>query len=91
MDGTIYLLHFDRPLAHAKHYLGWTEHLEERLDCHRRGDGARIMAVLAEQGIGWRLVRTWKGDRNLERRLKNRKETPQLCPCCNPRAERLAH
>jgi hypothetical protein len=38
-------------------------------------------------GIGFQLVRTWEGDRTLERTLKNRHNAPaRLCPLC--RAER---
>ncbi len=29
-------------------------------------------------------VRTWSGDKTLERRLKNRKKARLLCPVCNP-------
>lgn len=31
---TIYLLHFDKPLHHAKHYLGLADDLEARLARH---------------------------------------------------------
>ena len=30
--GVIYLLHFDQPYRHARHYTGWTEDLLDRLD-----------------------------------------------------------
>ena len=59
---TVYLIHFDTKLAnHAQHYLGWADDLQARLECHRRGNGARLMAVITEKGIGWRLARTWPG------------------------------
>ena len=87
---TVYLLHFETKLAHAQHYLGSTDNLEARLNCHRQGNGARLMAVVAQQDIPWRLARTWAGDRALERRLKHRKEGPRLCPICNPHAARRA-
>jgi site-specific DNA-cytosine methylase len=32
--GTVYLLHFDRPYKHARHYLGWAESLDARLAVH---------------------------------------------------------
>ena len=83
---TVYLLHFETKLAHAQHYLGSTDDLENRLACHRKGNGARLMAVVTALGITWRLARTWPGDRALERRLKRRKEGRRLCPICNPRA-----
>lgn len=83
INGTVYLICFDRPFRHARHYLGWTEGpVAKRMDRHRRGDGARLLAALKRAGIGWELVRTWPGDRALERKLKNRKCSKQLCPKC---------
>jgi len=83
----VYLIHFDRPLSHAKHYLGFTEDITSRLEAHAAGQGARLMQVLKERGITWRLARTWDGDRRLERQLKNRKESPRLCPICRQHGE----
>jgi hypothetical protein len=37
-----------------------------------------------ERGIGFEVVRCWVGGRDLERRLKSRKEGPALCPVCSP-------
>jgi hypothetical protein len=39
--------------------------------------------VAKERGIGFRLVRTWSGDRSLERTLKNRHNSKKLCYCCD--------
>jgi len=83
---TICLLHLDKPLRHARHYVGLADDLDARLERHASGNGARMLAVCRERGITWQLVRTWQGDRNFERRLKNRRETPRLCPVCNPKA-----
>ena len=80
--GTIYLIHLDRPYHHARHYLGLAKHLESRLAHHRNGTGARLLEVVGEAGIGWRVVRKWRGSRGDERRLKNRKDSPRLCPIC---------
>lgn len=81
--GTVYLIHFDKKLSHAQHYLGYTGgDLEVRLERHRAGSSARLMQVIKEKGIGWRLVRTWAGGRKLERKLKRRKNSPKLCPLC---------
>jgi predicted GIY-YIG superfamily endonuclease len=85
-EGTVYLLHFDRPYRHARHYVGWASDLDGRLEHHRKGTGARLMAVIAAAGIGFVLARTWPGDRTLERRIKNRHETPRLCPVCRGEA-----
>ena len=83
---TVYLLHFEEKLAHAQHYLGSTDDLEARLACHRKGNGARLMQVITEQGIAWRLARTWPGGRRQERALKRYKASPRLCPICNAHA-----
>jgi predicted GIY-YIG superfamily endonuclease len=79
---TIYLLHLDTPLRHARHYVGLADDLETRLERHASGQGARMLAVCRERGITWQLARTWQGNRKLERQLKNRKEAPKLCPIC---------
>jgi len=86
---TVYLIHFDEPIGdtdnprgQAQHYLGYADDLEARLERHRAGNGARLLEVCKERGITWRLVRTWSGDRKLERRLKNQKNSPKLCPIC---------
>jgi predicted GIY-YIG superfamily endonuclease len=84
---TVYLLHFDSPISKhhtAQHYIGWTEQpLENRLEVHKQGNGARFTQVANERGIRYQIVRTWKGNRKLERKLKNRKNSPKLCPICN--------
>jgi predicted GIY-YIG superfamily endonuclease len=80
---TIYLLHLDKPLRHARDYVGLADDLDARLERHASGQGARMLAVCRERGITWRLVRTWQGGRKFERQLKNRKETPALCPICS--------
>jgi predicted GIY-YIG superfamily endonuclease len=82
----LYLIHTDRKLHHAGHYLGWTTDLGLRLDAHLRGDGARLVEAYNQNGIHWRVVRIWpEGTRVDERRLKNQKHGPRLCPVCNPR------
>lgn len=89
--GTIYLLHFDRPYFHATHYLGWAKpgNLERRLEAHRNGNGANLMAVIRQAGIGFELARTWHGDRYRERRLKTMGGKSRMCPTCM-RARRAA-
>ncbi|MEW6770040.1 MAG: endonuclease [Bacillota bacterium] len=83
----VYLLHFERAYKHARHYLGFVngaESLEQRLKRHRRGDGAKLVKAVVQAGIGFELARVWPdGDRHLERQLKNRKESPRLCPICS--------
>lgn len=84
----VYLLHFNRRYRHAGHYLGYTTNLNKRLEQHRKGQGARLLEVIKGAGVGFMLVRTWsKGTRKLERRLKNGKNSPKLCPICNSKVK----
>jgi predicted GIY-YIG superfamily endonuclease len=84
--GVCYLLHFHQLIAPGKHttrhYLGYAEDLERRIKEHRAGQGARLTEVAKERGITFSLVRCWIGDRKLERKLKNLKNGPKLCPLC---------
>ena len=82
MNGTVYLLHFDQPYRHARHYTGWTNQLTNRLVKHANGDGARLMEVIATAGIGWQLARTWPGTRTRERQLKRQGGASRRCPLC---------
>ena len=83
---TVYLLHFSGPIAPgrhtAQHYLGFTDDLERRIEEHRTGAGARLCEVAKERGLTFAVVRTWDGDRQLERKLKNMHAGPKLCPIC---------
>lgn len=85
--GYCYLLHFSAPIAPGahtcQHYLGYTSRrVSERINEHRSGRGARLTQVARERGITFTVVPTWRGTRSDERRLKNRKEGPHLCPIC---------
>ena len=85
---SIYLLHFTariNPARPAQHYLGIAADLDIRLAEHASGHGARLTQVALERHISWELARTWEGpqaSRKLERKLKLRKNSPQLCPIC---------
>lgn len=89
--GTVYLLHFDRPYRHARHYCGWTTNLAERLATHRAGQGARLIDVITTAGIGFRLARTWSGARARERQIKRQGGLSRCCPLCGvrPRTPRV--
>lgn len=82
----VYLIHFDKPLHHAQHYIGYAnESLEQRIKRHRSGDGSKLMRAVTRAGIPWRVVRTWQdGSRDFERQLKQGKHSSRLCPICNP-------
>lgn len=85
MNGTVYLIHFEQPVSKnhtTQHYLGFSEDLDMRLFQHLHYPAPRLMQVVKERRIRWALARTWEGDRHFERKLKNRKNAPQLCPIC---------
>ena len=90
---TIYLLHFDQPIAPGRHscqhYIGSADDLDARLRKHQHSPDARLLQVAKQRGISFDVVRTWQGDRQLERKLKNQKQAPMLCPIC--RNERKRH
>lgn len=80
----VYLLHFDRPYQHAKHYIGYAKNVKARVESHRNGtSGARLMSVIREAGIGFVVAKTWaKGTKKFERQLKNRGGASRICPIC---------
>src|SRR6185369_4740006 len=81
----VYLIHFAKPLGHARHYIGTTRAYQSRMRAHRSGRGASILRACNERDINWRVVRKWFGSRKLERRLKARKSAASLCPVCSRR------
>lgn len=86
-----YLLHFDRPICDShptQHYLGSSIKLERRINKHEDNPDARLLQIAKERGIGFTVVKVWVGGRELEKKLKARKNAPCMCPIC--RAERKA-
>lgn len=85
VPGTIYLIHFETPLKHAKHYLGWTEgDVSKRLWTHCNGDRggpSKLVQAVRRAGIRLAVVRTWRGTRRDERRMKQRGKS-RMCPVC---------
>ena len=90
----VYILHLDTPLDQgpdprtgkpraAKHYVGFAERLQERLEQHAKGHGARMMQVCWERGIGFQLARVFEqSGRTFERKLKNTNNVARYCPIC---------
>jgi hypothetical protein len=81
----IYLIHFDNPFHHARHYIGFCEdgNIDSRLARHKAGNGSRLIRALNKAGIDYSIVRIWPdGDRNMERKLKNQKNSKRFCPVC---------
>ncbi len=82
-EGVVYLIHLSRAYRHARHYLGWTQNLEQRLAEHRAGRGSPLLAAAVADGIELELAATWSGDRYDERRRHRMKNSPaRLCPIC---------
>jgi hypothetical protein len=84
--GIIYLLHFEPPYKHAKHYLGWASDRSwvERLAQQVNGLAkcANLVRVALDTGCTVTVARIWEGvDRNRERRMKNWGKS-HLCPIC---------
>ncbi|MDQ6637434.1 MAG: hypothetical protein M3Y62_06555 [Candidatus Dormibacteraeota bacterium] len=82
--GVIYLLYFDRPFGHARHYLGSAVQLEQRLDEHHSGSSARLIFWAARAGLSGQLTRTWAGGRPRERQLKAQGGHSRHGPICRP-------
>jgi predicted GIY-YIG superfamily endonuclease len=79
----VYLIHFERPYHHARHYVGYTNDLADRIEQHRAGSGSRLLRAVSAAGIGFQVAWIWRsGSRRFERMVHRRKNTPKLCPLC---------
>ena len=92
---TVYLLHFEKPISPnhtCQHYLGVANDLEARIRHHRRGTSkVRLLEVAKERGIDFVVARTWDGGKELERKLKGRKNSFDLCPICRQEVSKTSH
>jgi hypothetical protein len=82
----VYLLHFDPPYRHARHYAGYTteDDVMYRIERHYAGTGAKLTAAAVAAGTRLVLARQWIGaPRKFERHTKKR-GMARLCPICNP-------
>lgn len=80
--GTLYLLHFDRPFGHARHYLGFSTDLDARLAAHASGRGANLLRHVRAAGIGWTLVKTWSCKTRVDERRMHTNGHATRCPVC---------
>lgn len=85
----IYILHIDPPLAHARHYVGWTKDADvaRRVGEHLGQTGRRpskLVGAALRAGRTVTLAGTLEGDRDFERQLKARKGAAKFCPLCRP-------
>jgi len=84
----VYLVHFQKPLAHAQHYIGKSNNIDRRVLEHRNGRGSRLLRVVSARGIDWDVVRTWEFSTSaeagkFERQLKKKcKSARRICPVC---------
>lgn len=83
----LYLLHFDEPRHHARHYLGSSARLFQRLEHHANGTAARLTEALWEDDQDWVLAGLWLPRdphklRMAERAAKRRKNAPKYCRLC---------
>ena len=94
----LYLLHFERPLRNgSQHYLGYSKDektLKRRIQSHRKGldwqnGGAKITQHLYEDGIGFKVVRVWKGTPYDEKRLKSYHNHKRYCTLCRKKTAKV--
>jgi predicted GIY-YIG superfamily endonuclease len=80
--GTVYLLHFARPLPSRRHYVGWTENLPRRIRQHATGTGAAETRRFAQACIPFAIARLWSnGTTELEQQI-TREGAALHCPIC---------
>jgi predicted GIY-YIG superfamily endonuclease len=84
--GFFYVIHFEKPLAHARHYTGWAEDLQARMADHfGHSNQAKLIRAVQRAGISYRLAAYWSPlTLHQERLIKRRKCTPRFCPACRP-------
>jgi hypothetical protein len=87
--GTVYLVHANRSLHGAQHYLGFSTNVPARVARHKAGRGTPLLGAMTKRGIGWRVVRQWHGkDGYFEKELKQRFALADLCPKCKRKGRR---
>lgn len=81
----VYLLHFDTPYQHTRHYCGWGKNVVMRVESQLKGKrtAAHFVKVVHKAGIKIRLAHIWHGkDRKFERKLKDTHNLKRFCPIC---------
>lgn len=81
----VYVLHFDPPFKHARHYVGWTdqEDIAARLDDHVKCRGSRLVKAAAAAGVKVEIAHVIVGaDRNFERKIKRSTDVCRWCRLC---------
>jgi predicted GIY-YIG superfamily endonuclease len=88
----VYILHFEKKIAHAQHYVGCSGDLLRRIEAHAKGHTARLCEVFFEQGIPFRVARLYivEDIRKAEKYIKKMNNGKSYCPICqvSPRKPR---
>jgi predicted GIY-YIG superfamily endonuclease len=82
VDGC-YLLHFERPIYGAQHYLGWSVDIARRVRLHLTGRGARLVRQALKAGIDVHLVRIWPTALRQQEYVLKRQAPKRYCPRCH--------
>lgn len=83
VEGNLYVGHIEPKLAHAGHYIGWTERdVQLRWNDHETGRGSPLIraALAAGSTVTW--CSLGRGTRHDERRMHNMKRGSRICPVC---------
>lgn len=83
--GTVYLLHFASPVNGKKHYVGFTQNLNNRLHAHGDGIfGCNMTRSAVKKGVRVTLGKSWLGvTPEHEQKLKKEKNLKRHCSACN--------
>ena len=88
MSWKLYVIHFDKPYKHAKHYTGIAIDVDKRIKEHKGGYGSKLMAVITKNNIGFKCniigeYPTYSIAKAEEKRLKTKVKQPKkYCPIC---------
>jgi len=88
MSWKVYVIHFNQPYRHAKHYTGIAKNIKSRMREHASGNGARLLQVLKENNIGFKysIIKEFpdfSSAHTYEKYLKTKIKKPQrYCPIC---------
>jgi len=85
----LYLLHFDPPYRHARHYLGYAvgtgrgrEYADTQARCVLLGAHELVMAAQANM-VGIEVADVWVGEgRATQRRMRANGSLSRFCPIC---------
>jgi hypothetical protein len=87
----VYLLHFDRPFKHARHFVGATKSVTT-IKALLQGSATNVQSPLVDaaraDGVAFVVARTWLNGYARTNDLPNRHNLGVLCPVCQLGAKR---